>query len=247
MILSYGGYSFDDNEVEPSWNKVLVLGKTGRATHYQHQCRVRGSKLAANASALTAALSNMEAAVSQHGQDLVFKDNASQNTVHAVTSANTMNGVRAIEGVSYTAGRPGVWGAETEYADKRSYEIVFQWETLSAESNIVFYSETIRISGGGPRFVIQEALTGLPQLQQTAQFSKTVAIQQGIAIGMTSTPAFPAKQYSTGILMEERSFEEIETPLNYRSNTPTHYPIRWKYHFESPFALALNTPANPTF
>lgn len=247
MILSYGSYSFDDNEVSFEWDKQLVLGKTGRATHYQYQCRVTGVKQATTVASLTSKLTSLESAMESSGQDLVFKDNDSNNTVHVATSSSTINGVRAIGGVKYPKGNPGSWGSGSEYTVYRTYQVVFQWEIAANESNLVVYQESIRISGGGPRFVIQETLTGSPVQQQTAQQSKVIAIQQGIAIGYSSYPSFPAFRYSTGYLREELSYQESETPLNFAANTNTNFPIRWKYHYESPIAIGLLTPALPSF
>jgi hypothetical protein len=248
MILSYGTHDFDDNEIQFAWNNKLVLGKAGRASHYVSQCKVLGVKLAVDAAALTTALTTLETKMAIHNVDLTFKDNTPANTVHVVTSTATLNGVRAIGGVTYPIGLPGVWGSQTEYANKRTFQVVFQWETSAAESNLQFYEESIRlIGGGGPKFVIQEALTGVPLFQQVTQFSKQVAIQSGTAVGFTSYPSFPSYAYSIGLLKQEKSFTEEVTPRDFHINTNANYMIRWSYHFEAPSGISLITPALPTF
>lgn len=247
MRLYLGGYPFDDNEIQFSYNKKLILSKANRRERMRHQMKVRGVKQRSTAADLTIALQELEFAVGQGG-DLIFKDNDGNNTVHAYTESNTLNGIRAVGGVNYPPGLPGVWGARTEYVNARTYEIVFEWDTADVESNLIYWSQQIvELSSGGFDFVVQEALTGFPQQQQTAQYTKQVFQQVGRAVGFSSYPNFPGLAYPSVYLRTKQSRRTLGDPINWNVNQFTHYPISWVYHYEAPFGLALGSPATPIF
>lgn len=247
MRLYLGGYAFDDNEVSIAGTRKEIMAKTNRRERFKHQIKVRGVKQRSTVADLTVALQELEFAVAQGG-DLVFKDNDGNPTVHAYYESDTINGIRAIEGVTYTMGLPGVWGSQTEYVQARTYEITFEWDIESLDSELIFWQQDItEVSSGGLDFVVQEALTGLPQQQQTAQFTKQVFVQSGQAVGYSTYPNFPALAYPSTYLRTKMSRRKLGDPINWTVNKYTHFPISWKYHYEAPFGLALGAPAYPNF
>lgn len=247
MKLKYGSYEHGDNEVRFQYSAQQQFGQSGMRTALKVRWVIDGVKRAANAAALTTALEALEAAYAQDGNDLIFLDNDSNETIHTTRSADTINGVRVVQRPSYSAGLQGAWGAQTEYLNRRTYRIILEAELPNVEGlGIVAYMETVSmVSNGLPKFVLQEALTGIPQYQQVSQASKIVIRQQGRAVGYDSYIPFPAYIYSTSGLKHEPFLQESGTPLNYGSNAFTNFPTRWLYHYE--FATVAGSLAVPEF
>lgn len=242
MKLRYRGYDFDDDELRCGWDRRVQYSPQNRRTKYLFSLLVRGERLRSGAAALTASLGELEDAVSENNGDLTFLDNTGTATVHRVQSGETLNGVQVMGGVRYPIDPPT--GSRTEYLNKRTFEILFQWEIEAPESEIVEWQHDIRTSLGN-EFVVKKSLSGLAQQQGTSLFPDYVAVQQGRAVGWSAYPSFPSPQYTLGTLLNGPSYQKASAPLYRGRNGNRLYGIEWRYYFWSPVALPLAAPSIP--
>lgn len=246
MKLVYNGYQFDNNEIQITLRKREVLGRTQRRSHLAVEAIVKGVKIAATPEELTAKLGVMEASLVSSNGNLIFYDNDDQPTIHSITANQTLNGIRVSE-IQYMDGYPGVWGARTEYVNRRTYRVIFSADVSDPESNLIAYSETISLrSSGGHDFTIQQGISGVPTQVITADWTPLVLQQRGMAIGYSSYPFIPPPLYPLLYLKKEPFEQSSETPLSYGRNGFTHYPVAWLYTFEAPTGLILQSPPTPT-
>lgn len=247
MILQLGSYSFPRDTVQFVIEKRAVLGKTGRRTSHRIVWHVWGYLTAADASAITSAIAAFEAAARTDNQTIAFYDNDSNLTAHYINTGETLNGVRITGGPDYTPGLAGQWGPTTEYFNRRSFKLRIEAEIPAVEGfGVVYYREVARLLAPGfADFVVQEALSGLPQRQETAQFTKQIAQQEGMAIGFES-PILPPATIWPSVHMKPRPFKsEVGTPIEWGINKNTHYQTSWLFHFEAASGLALVQPTEP--
>ncbi|SFH96390.1 hypothetical protein [Planctomicrobium piriforme] len=245
MKLSWGDYDFPSAGIQFAWSRRANLSpKVRRRTHYSYQMRVRALIQAAGASALTTALGTLETALGTNDKDLLFKDDSNSNTIHAVSTNTTINGISAL-----------IWeypmdaesGMRTEYLNKRTVYVTFGWEVAAAETNIVEFDEIVEeLNPGGLDFTVQQALSGLPQVQTTAGSQKQVYVQRGFSIGYSSYVNFPTALYSVGAYKSELSYRRNHHPLYRGRYTNTHFPRSWRYHFETSSGFVLGTPTIPS-
>lgn len=233
MQLRYGGYAFSDNEVSIQISRRRVYSQRGRQLFTRHTWTITGWKTGTDAADLTSKLTAMEIACLADGFDLLFYDNNGAPTSHGIFSGDTINGVQSVGPVHYPGANPGIWGMGTEYVNKRTYRVVFQGDYPGAD-DLVSWDESITKTGtGGPKFIWQESLTSSPQLQTTKQFTKCQLIQQGHAVGFLSRPAPASPLYGDPFFQHDKAMTRIETPRYQGLNLSTHWPIHWRYVFES--------------
>lgn len=247
MILKWGTFAHDNNSVWFQLHRRRIMSPANRRFKVQETWHIRGTVTDATQGGLTTKIAAIEAAYNVDGnKDLIFYlDDGVTETAHKRTAASTLSGLRVIQPVSWHAGQPGIWGAGIEYSTIRSFSVVIQCEYLDSESNLIAYSESLRLQPAGIDFVAQEALTGIPALITTQQQVRVIGYQRGMAIGATSWPAAPASLFP-GVTRPRLSWIEEELPAEFGINTSTLYRTRWHYHFESNVALNSH-PQAPIF
>lgn len=160
-------------------------------------------------------------------QDAIFYHDDGTPTQHKLINGGSVSGVR-VKHQSWPR------GDAAEYATTRTAYIILTADYTDIYSEIYSYSEVVRnIGTGGPRWRMQEFVSGIPIMvvlnQQTAQ----KIVQSGTAVGVEGyplpymLPLWPA--------YEHLDMREV-TP-----GTPTHYgqglllyPLTWTFHFTLP-------------
>jgi hypothetical protein len=238
MILQYGNYSHDDNEIWLVLDSAVVWSPVGRRMKSRVRWTVTGVKKAATQAALTTALAVLEDAYAADNLDITLWTDTAKTikSQHFQASGDTLDGIR-VTNFGYLKGNPGIWGSGSEYVLRRTFRFTLEYELLTTEINVLFYHERItQIGDGGPRFKMMGALQGPVQKQQLQQFTPYVAIQQGNAIGMLDHPNFPASLWP-GALHRDKSVISEDTPKEIKRFRNTVFPISWKYVHESATAL----------
>lgn len=233
MQLRYGGYPFDDNEVSIQIFRRRIYSQRGRQVFTRHTFIITGVKQADTAAELTSKLAALELACLQDGADLRFYDNDGAPTAHGLISSGTINGVQTVGPVQYPGANPGVWGMQTEYVNKRTYRVIFQADYVGADDLVEYQESITKIGTGGPQIIWQESLSGAPQFQQVKAQTKCLLIQQGYAIGLLSRPEPSTPLFPLPFFKSERAMTRIEAPRYQGINISTHWPIHWRYEFES--------------
>lgn len=245
--LVYGDYAFEDNSVWFTITKRELKSQVGRRIGYQEVWNVGGTFKQASQSALTTAIDAFAAGTATNGKNLLFyTDAGSTLSSHVLYNANTMNGVRVV-GISYPKGNPGIWGSGVEYVTTRSFQITFAAEVYNPEGEIVVFHQLVRQTAtGGPDFEVVEALQGPTQVQNTAQFTKAVVEQVGMAVGVSGYPA-PAPPIWPQWLKPSPCVVEFSEPMQFGAVRNINFPVRWHYRFEAPAGQIGPVPPPLTF
>lgn len=222
MQFAYGNYTHADNEVElQSITRQMVVDATGRAQSIKHQWKVRGVLQAASQAALDSALSNLEDAYAENGHSAVLKLNSGANSVHVLDSSQTVGGVKVVGGVDYPV------GDGTEFVTSRTYAITLEAEfPFAPAGRIIKWQESIRFSGGGPKFVWLETSRGKPVKQKTQEQTLYRAVQSGSAVGYLQRLP-PPGALAPQLLITPPEIEYGNPQRN--GNTLHSYPTKWTY------------------
>lgn len=220
MILKWGSYAHEDNEITISIQKTAIFSEFKTAVGYSETWDIRGVKQAATTALVGAALQAMINAYSTNGLDLVLYDSDGTTPRHALYSGPSREGVK-ITDISYPE------GAGAEYSTFRTYSFRASADYYG-DLGLYSFSESFEFSGGGPQFVIIPTLYGPPIRQDVRQQTPFRCIQSGSSIGIgghgaASPPAFPADEHIDGRQVR------FETPKQGFSM----YPLSWMYVFES--------------
>lgn len=232
MILHYGSYVHGQNEVGISITRETWRDDTGRRRGYietwtiNGRLKATGADLVAN---LTTQIAALKAGYASDGGNLVlYQDNGSTATSHALTSSACWGGVQ-VDGPYFPSGQ----GAE--YATYRDYVIraVGKVEGTVAD-DIVSYVETITVTGtGGQRFVHLQPLRGEPVKQVVAQQTPVRVTQSGSAVGRTGYPLPPEPAEDPESEKLDEQMISHKSPKRGADGRFREYETTWQYVFES--------------
>ncbi len=235
MYLAYGNYTHAVGECS------LAISRQGEFVNgmekgYTERWEIRGrlqvddtGSTAGNQAALTAAIQALQNAYSIQGQNLTFYTDGGAASIHQLVSANAYGGVRIVERPKFPEGH----GAE--YSTYRNYAITAEATFLNTALGLLDYRETISFSGGGPKFVLLETMTGSPQKQYTRQRTPLRVVQRGEATGLLGYPIPPGPVAPGDEHQDQRELEMIGPdfvgPVAARGFSG--YRVRWAYYMES--------------
>jgi hypothetical protein len=231
MRFRYGSYQHALYEVSPeSIVRRMERSENGLPQRMVTTMTLTGDKQASSVSALTTALVQLERAYSIDGRDAIWADSTGRELVHSIRSAQTISGVKVVEPVSYPVGR-GV-----EYAIRRTFRIVLEWETLPAsgsggtgQQSVTAFSETITFQGdGGPLKTILQPLRGKPIEQIVAEQTPFFATQSGSTRQQGASPQPPAPLWPDKL-------QGSASSVNRSGRDPQtgEYQTDWNYNFLS--------------
>lgn len=192
---------------------------------------------------LNKAITDIEDAYEAGGKDLVlFFDDGITESAHKLISSKSIGGTRVLSTPSFPEGR----GAE--YTTFRRFTIQVAADFLPSgalRSNFLNFQERLTFTGGGPRFIMLQAINGLPQRQRVAEATPFRLVQSGSQIGQTrrlpaNPPLFPQDEH-----IDQRQIVQGGPKRNASGATAffTEFTTSWQYNFEStrPFR-AFPTP-----
>lgn len=235
--LVFGTYSFPENRTWFTVTQRELKAQTSQNIGYQEVWDVGGTFQADSQAELTTAIQAFVAGTSANGRNLTFyTDAGSTESAHKIINANTMNGVRVVRR-AYPKGLQGIWGSGTEYTKLRSFQVTFAAEVFAPVLETTVFHQSVRqLQFGGPDFEVVEALTGPPQVQQTAQQTKVVVEQRGFAAGATGYPTAPSPLWPQWLKPFPYELGASEPQL-FGLVRNANFPIQWRYIFEAPPGL----------
>jgi hypothetical protein len=227
MYLKYGSYAHASGEASIAIAKEAIFSDSGIRTDIRETWTINGMMFATNSTALTSALLAMQAAYSKNGLDLGLYEDSGAATAHVLLATDCRGGTKVL-----SIGYPK--GTGYQYGTYRDYQIVVEGLKVSY-NGLLSFNETISFSGGGPEFVYQECLTGLPQKQILKQATTFKARQMGEAVGTDAYPAFPAPLWPSAEHRNQRVTDLLPPRRmgQYGAAKHTEYRIVWAYTFES--------------
>lgn len=228
MQLTYGTYTHADNEVTLtiSYRPVYERGVKVKVTAVW---TIDGKLQADDVAGLSTAITALEAGYATNGQNLSLG-----GTAHALLSSECIGGTRVTE-LSYPVGD----GAE--YVTFRSYRITVEGDLAVTNTTALLteFTESIRLSGGGPKWVMLTPAIGPPQPQQTRGQMPYVAVQSGSAVGFGQYPTVPPPIWPAAEHRERRQITAGSPKVT--AGAAQYYTIQWSYEFESSTPL-IGTP-----
>lgn len=227
-------------------------GITSQATGYlvgiKERWTIQGFLQAADPVSLTALSTQLELAFTVNFQLAQLIANDGLTVLRFMLPATPFGGTRVISPPSYP--EDGLHTAE--YSTYRTYQVAIEGiaalpAILAQGANpTLFFHETITKRGtGGPRFVYRQPLTGLPQQQQTAQFTPIHIVQRGNAIGLSGYPfnGDPSSLAVVPVQNEHVDQREIELANPDRAGAILfNYPLSWTFVFEGTSFDELTSP-----
>lgn len=231
MLLKYGSYSFNQYTTSVPISRAFTFDSQGRRDKETQTWTITTVLQDTTQSGIKSKIAALEAALVDGSDLILYHNDGTTPSAHAV--ANCRIG---------SIGFPKASGAE--YANQRTVEISITGEVTSTKADtIVAFQESVSYSGnGGPRYVWQECLTGVPQKYEAVSHTLYRAVQSGSATGRASDPAaadpyptppaplFPAALLEGGI---DSAPMELERSTSYDEYGTVLYSIRWTYEFAS--------------
>lgn len=197
-----GGEVFYTYTIRPRYSKTY-----GRREGYDHVWDIHGDIVADDRAALEAETAALEAAYAIDDQDIGFYHSDDTPSNDVLTTASTVNGIRVVGGVRWKSGSRvhrangfTAYGSRMQHETVRSYQIRVVGQTLDSEQDLVAYRQSVRYDGlGGANPVVQESVSGSPEIQITMLSTGFGARQFGSAIGLTSNPSPPAALFANPV------------------------------------------------
>lgn len=224
MILKYGSYAHEDNEISLSISKSAIFSEFKTAVGYTETWEVRGVKQASTTAAVGTALQTMLNAYSTNGYDLILYDSDGTTPRHVLASGPSRDGVK-ITNFSYPE------GTGAEYSTFRTFSFTASADYY-ADLGLYSYQESFEFSGGGPQFIVIPTLIGPPIKQLIRQQTPFRCIQSGSSVGIGAHGAVPQPIFPDSEHIDQRQIR-FGTPESGFSM----YPMSWVYVFESPSPL----------
>lgn len=242
MILKYGNYTHQIDECAVAITGGNRFNSGGQLLSLINRWSVRGMLFGGDLADITTKISALEAAYNIQNQDVtLLRDDGVTPTAHGIKTANCLGGVRT-DGVNYPLGEGAEYGGLF-----RTYVVNIEAEipiTGAGAPLLTEFSERLAFSGGGPKFVILQALAGPPIKQYTADFQPYRATQSGRLVGWlnpvpANAPIWPLSLKTESSQVTNGSPKRTG-PVG--SVTYTEFESTWNYQFEDPFPL-VGTPS----
>jgi len=229
MFLRYGAYTFANDSVEVSMQIQTLNNDRGVPYAQIRMANVKGYLDGSNTIELSASAALLASALATPFLDFGLFTDAGLLSHVAILNSGSTTGV-TLSGPNFDTGK----GAELATLRSFSFTVRAEYPLSPGVFVLQSFSERISMTGtGGPRFVIREALTGLPQKQYTSQRTKCRATQSGTAVGYLSEPIVPTPLWPNDEKLDERSI--TWTSPKFRGGGFQDYAVNWSYNFEANF------------
>lgn len=246
MILKWGSYAHDQNEVGVRIHYRGIFDTFGRRMGDVHDWHILGAKLASSQANITTALASLEAAYLTDYNDLIlYLDDGTTETRHKLLNENMFGGTH-VTSFGYIS---GPWKMQTEYANRRTFFATVRGEQRYG-SGQYSWKERIRIKGtGGAKFRYMPRLVGVPIAQTLQTATSYYYIQEGSAIGRQAYiappgPLYPGIEHLPERVIEYYSPDEIRTDgTNLQEEM---FLTTWRYVMEATTAQLFSIFTLPT-
>lgn len=242
-VATYGGYSFEDNEVNlVTVNEIKKYSERNRKLQRIISMQCFG-EIQGTASAQISRMADIENALKNDGRD--FRYYVGGLLAHSMTnSGDCASGVRVVQ-------KSFPRGDGAEFANRRSFSFTVQaiYDALSGD-DLVSWQETVEVIGnGGPDFYILRS-EYVPVAITTSPFTEVRIRQSGMAVGYNSYPVPPGYVGGTGpagTVTEYGPARRItRTTPQQMGNGLRFWPIRWYYQGVHDPATFGDISFNPT-
>ena len=199
-------------------NEPTVLRRT-----MQLAGEIRGS----SQSVMRSEINRMARAFLVDGSDSGLLHDDGSPSVHYLTSAGSLTGVKVLRSPSFNKTDPA------EYATYRSFNFTVQADYRIVDAASLYdFVESVAYHGNcGPRKVQVELDSGFPDEQIVSQRTVQTIVQTGRAVGLYDYPSTPSPLYPKLLQNPEESLT-LQTPQS-QGRDFTLWPVSWRYVMKS--------------
>lgn len=226
MIYKYGTYTHDAGEIRINASESIVRSSNGKSQHKRVTHRLSGRLRAANQSALDTAISDLKAAYADSDNDsvnagLYFPDGTTA-TQHYLDSSAAIAGIQVVDGPNFPD------SGNAQYSTFRDYNVTLAADFQVGGSQLLFFSESLVLSGGVRRVVFLEPFDGSTPVKQQTGLRPYQCVQSGTAITQHSGYTPPTALFASDLIDQEGpSITNIKT----HQGVPIEYHWKWTYRF----------------
>lgn len=246
MIVTYGGFSFTDNEAMVTfWGQQVEFDSRGRPRRLRRRMNIEGEIIATTPAGIDTRVAAIQTAFEVGGQDAGLYIPPSTLTHIALSNSNSVSGVRIVQPPSFNM-RDGM----AHFATGLPFSIALEAEYLLTQSgdSLVNYQETITYTGdGGPRRMVIEVVEGPPVTQTTTEQTPIVIEQSGSATGILDYP--DVNPPLVAALLDRPDGIQVSRDVPRMENgIYTEFTARWNYRMtsDSDTFVAAGVPTFPT-
>lgn len=229
MYATYGSYQTDDNSVIIASRSEIMKNAGGQMYAKKLSHEVKGVLTGADSATITQEMNELMNALAIPFQDFVFYQDDGSDSATLLRNAGSISGV-TVDGPHFIESR----GAQ--YVNQRdfTFTVSAEYPLDDTENFLLRFQESLTFSGGGPRYVVREAITGPPQKQQVREYTTYEAVQEGIAEGYQKEPVVPPPIWPGALLFAPiiKRVSPDKKGLGYER-----FAVTWRYIFASPSAL----------
>lgn len=232
MRLYYGSYAHVENEAAVTIDRSVGFNDAQQTYDVTHTWTITGMIYGPDQNTVISNYAALEAAYSKNYKDLVWYGNDGTTVAHSLRNAGSVTGVRIIKPPSYPKADGG------ELTTWRSYTIVAEAKFFFSprdKQQLSTFSETVRVSGGGPLFTMVETVEGVARRVKVRNRTAFHATQSGQAVGRGRYPVPPGPIWP-GFLL--RDPEISRTSPRFSGVLFEDYGVSWSYEFGSGVPLA---------
>lgn len=232
MIGYWGSYQFANNAIVVASEVKTMMNSGGQPYAHQYTFKVKGYLGAAGdtQATITQKMSALHTALQRPYQNFIFRQDSGSPSATFLLNNTSVTGAVVIDGPNFAESR----GAE--YSSQREFDFTVRAEyALTGTANLLLnFSERLSFHGTGPRFVVKEAVIGLPQKQQVREHTVSYATQSGSAEGYTKYPNVPPPLWPTDLT--EAPHIEYTSP-DRMGRAYQCWRVSWNYSFASALPL----------
>lgn len=236
MYYTYNGYTSGTGEAVVTWSKSReVNDQNGYVVYNIYDVTINGVIVNfGGPDAINTAIGNVFTAFSSNGGNFYYYT-PTPTAVLSLVNASTVDGVQVVS-IDFPD------GSAAEWATKRTYSVKLRakfYDTDFTGKNIVSFTETVSIWGGGARTIWQESVSDDPADFQVAAKTMYYMSQVGTVVGKTSYPSVPAALYPAKLLQPVKI---DKTSPEYSKGTYNNYTVSYEYQMGDIAAFGSSTP-----
>ncbi len=226
MKLRYRNYTFGDNLVDIDRNLQTLVSETGQPYAQTDTWQCRGEIIGSGQTTLGAVIAGVAAALGQPYGDLYFL--ADDGTpIYSMINAQSLNGVR-INNLRIPT-KTNAYATSVPFEFEAQATFLYNAAILGVEALILHFNESLKMSGGGPRYGFMELINGSPVPFVSTPQTVMRATQQGQAIGLGGYPVIPGPFWPADLLPDQTEIEKGSPKRN--GVGYWEYPVSWRYEF----------------
>lgn len=227
MYLTWGSYTHPDNEIDISSISVRSMySQRNRLEFKRWTMTVQGEICTTDKDELTTRLRELQEEYNEDYRDVILHRSDGTHTAHALTNANSINGVRVMQ-FSYPKGGAG------EYATGRTFSITFQADYLDVEDDIYSFNESLTFIGTtGPQWELVPTWRGTRYVERWPVTPQTI-YQDGSVIGLRGWPHLPPRLFGEAYEHLNMRMVRTSSPRMHNRHQNLHYPLNYRYVYST--------------